>query len=80
MIAAGEDFRALEQTLDFYPHERLINVNISLINDKLIESNETFAIFLRGDTGVKLSPHAYSEVIINDDDEQTNDEKGSFLY
>ena len=69
LIVAGEDFRALEQTLDFYSHERLIDVNITLINDKLIESSETFVIFLSGDTGVKLSPHAYTEVIILDDDD-----------
>ena len=81
LIAAGEDFRALKQTLDFYSHESLIDVNITLINDKLIESNETFVIFLKGGTGVMLSPHAYTEVIIHDDDDDVkgnvdNDVKG----
>ena len=79
MIAAGDDFHRFEQTLDFYSHENIVDVNITIINDDLIESNESFFIFLRGDNGVKLSPYAYTEVIINDDDAQTkinNDVKG----
>ena len=80
LITAGDDFHALELTLDFYSHESLIDVNITIINDDLIEGNETFVIYLRGDTGVTLSPHAYSEVIIHDDDDVgtnvNNDVKG----
>ena len=49
-----------------------MDVNITIINDELIESNETFVIFLSGDTEVKFSPHAYTEVIIQDDDVETN--------
>ena len=71
MIAAGEDFHTLEQTLKFRSDESLIDVNITIINDELIESNETFFIYLSSDTGVQLSPHAKTEVIINDNDEET---------
>ena len=62
--------------MDFNSHESLIDVNITIINDELIESNETFVIFLRSDTGVTLSPYAKSKVIIHDDDAQTTDNKG----
>ena len=77
LIAAGVDFHTLRQTLEF---ERFIDVNITIINDELMESNETFLIFLSSDAGVKLSPYAHTEVIIiNDDDAQTevkNDDTG----
>ena len=72
MIVAGKDFHAVERTLDFYSHKSLMSVNITIINDEFIERDETLVIFLRGGTGVKLSPHVYTEVIIHDDDEQTN--------
>ena len=65
--------------MDFHSHESLIDVNITIINDELIESNESFVIFLRNGTGVNLSPYAQTEVIINDDDAQitvNNDDKG----
>ena len=84
LITAGEDFHALTQTLDFYSDESLVDVNITIINDELRESNETFVIFLRGVTGVELSPHAYTEVIIYDDDDVkanvSNDVKGIAVF
>ena len=81
LVAAGEDFHTFEHTLDFHSHESLIDVNLTIINDELIESNETFVLFLRSDTRVKLSPYAHTEVIIYDDDVQNivnNDVKGIY--
>jgi hypothetical protein len=71
---AEEDFRTLVNILQF---ESLIDVNITILNDELMESNETFVIYLTSGSGVKLSPlwskfvspHAQTEVIIIDDDD-----------
>ena len=66
MNAAEEDFRTLVNILEF---ESLIDVNITILNDELMESNETFVIYLTSGSGVKLSPLAQTEVIIIDDDD-----------
>jgi hypothetical protein len=63
---AEEDFRTLVNILQF---ESLIDVNITILNDELMESNETFVIYLTSSSGVNLSPHAQTEVIIIDDDD-----------
>ena len=66
MNAAEEDFRTLVNILEF---ESLIDVSITIFNDELMESNETFVIYLTSGSGVKLSPFAQTEVIIIDDDD-----------
>ena len=43
-------------------------MNVTIINDNMKENNETFVIYLMGDVGVDISPHAQTEVIINDDE------------
>ena len=58
--------------LEFDLKESLIDVNITILNNELMESNETFAIYLTSGSGVKLFPHAQTEVIIiNNDNLQT---------
>ena len=56
------------QTLKFLSDETVIAVNITIINDRLKENNETFLIYLMGGVGVEMSPHAQTEVIIIDDE------------
>ena len=68
MSTAEEDFHTLVQTLEFHSYDSLIDVNIIVIDDGLTENNETFVIYLSSGAGVKLSPHAQTKVIINDDD------------
>ena len=68
LIAAEEDFLTLIEILNFPPDDSLIDVNITIINDELTESNETFVIYLNSGVGVELSPYAWTKVIINDDD------------
>ena len=63
-----EDFSTLVKILEFDFNQSLIDVNVTILNDELIESNETFVIYLTSGSGVKLSPHAQTEVIILDDD------------
>ena len=67
--AAEEDFSTLVKILEFDLNESLIDVNITILIDELMESNETFVIYLTSGSGVKLSPHAQTEVIIIDDDD-----------
>ena len=55
--------------LEFDLNERLIDVNITILNDELMESNESFVIYLTCGSGVKVYPHAQTEVIVIDDDD-----------
>ena len=68
LITAEEDFLTLVEILDFPSDESFVDVNVTIIDDELTESNETFVIYLNSGAGVKLSPHAWAKVIINDDD------------
>ena len=43
-------------------------MNLAIINDVFVESNESFVIYLTSGAGVKLFPHAQTEVIIIDDE------------
>ena len=81
LIAAEEDFLTLIELLDFHSDESFIDVNITIINDELTESSETFVIYLTSGAGVKLSPYAQTKVIIYDDDAQNivnNNVKGIY--
>ena len=68
LLAAWEDFHTIIEKVEFTSGDSLIDVNITIINDELIESNETFVIYLTSGAGVKLFPHEQTEVIISDDD------------
>ena len=46
----------------------ILAVNLTIINDVFVESNESFVIYLTSGAGVKLFPHAQTEVIIIDDE------------
>ena len=67
-ITAEEDFLTLTEILNFSSDESHIDVNITIINDELAESNETFVIYLNSGAGIELYPYAWTKVIINDDD------------
>ena len=54
--------------MEYRSGENLIDVNATIINDNLKENTETFILYLMADIGVELSPHAWTEVIINDDE------------
>jgi hypothetical protein len=56
--------------LEFSSRDNTTDVNITIINDELIESNETY---LTSGVGVTLSPYTQIEVTINDDDIEGND-------
>ena len=55
-------------TLEFEPGATEKQVEICIIDDKFIEVDETFVLYLSSGTGVFLSPFAQTEVtIINND-------------
>ena len=73
MIVVEEDFHIPIQTLEFHSDENKIDVNITIRNDESVESNETFVISLTSGAEVNFFPHAWTKVIIYDDDTQNND-------
>ena len=56
------------QSLEFNSHEALVKMNISIINDELIENDETFNIYFTSGDGVIFFPYAQTNVTIMDDD------------
>ena len=55
-------------TLEFEPGATEKQVEICIVDDKFIEVDETFVLYLSSGTGVFLSPFAQTEVtIINND-------------
>ena len=67
-IAAGEDYKIVSSILEFQPGETEKRVTITIVDDKKIERNEFFQLYLSAGEGVHLSPFARAEItIINDD-------------
>ena len=68
-LVAGQDYETVLQVLEFEPGVTEKEVDVSIINDEAVETNETFLLYLSSGTGpgVYLSPFAEAEVtIIND--------------
>ena len=70
-IAAGEDYQAGPLTLTLPAKQLTVCVNVSIIDDFVVERNETFNVILDydgGQTGVSLSlPQRAIVTIFNDD-------------
>ena len=63
-----EDFIALSTLLEFPPGVTNQRVTVSIKNDKKLERNETFQLYLTAGAGVHLSPFPRAEItIVNDD-------------
>ena len=54
--------------MKFLPQEVEKSVNIFIVDDKNIEYDETFFLYLRSGKGVYLSPFITAEVVIKNDD------------
>ena len=66
-LVAGQDYEIVLQVLEFEPGVTEKEVDIKIINDEFVETNETFLLYLSSGTSVYLSPFAEAEVtIIND--------------
>jgi len=74
---AGDDFSAASGTLTFAPGETSQQIRISLIDDALTESKESFRVRLSGADGASLAD-ATGVVTIRDDDGESGDVAISF--
>ena len=65
---AGKDYLTAIKILEFEPGVTDKEVTINIIDDKLIEVDENFVLYLSSGAGAFLSPFAQAEVtIINND-------------
>ena len=54
--------------MEFLPQEIEKSVKICIVDDKQIEHDETFFLYLTSGEGVYLSPFCTAEVVIKNDD------------
>ena len=67
-IAADEDYKSVSSILEFQPGEVEKKVTITIIDDKKIERDELFQLYLSAGEGVHLTPFSRAEItIINND-------------
>src|SRR5262249_32491209 len=66
---AGQDYTAVTGTVEFLPGETQKTVQVPILNDSLIEGNETFTFTIESPTGgATLITPATGTVTITDDD------------
>ena len=66
--SVGEDFRNVNQTIEFGPGETEVDVEIQLIDDVFPEETESFEVFLTSSPGVFIQSPGVATVIISDRD------------
>ena len=63
-----EDYSSISTILEFPPGVTNQRITVSIKNDKRLERNETFQLYLTAGAGVHLSPFPRTEItIVNDD-------------
>ena len=67
-LPAGADYTVLSKIVVFQPGETSKNVSFEIMDDKRIETSETFELYLIGGAGVHLSPFSRATVTIEDND------------
>ena len=65
---AERDYVPIIEIVKFLPQEVEKSVNIFIVDDKNIEYDENFFLYLRSGKGVRLSPFITAEVVIKNDD------------
>ena len=65
---AGQDYLTVLKILEFDPGTTKKEVEINIIDDKLIEVDDSFVLYLSSGAGTYLSPFAQAKVIIIDND------------
>ena len=72
VYAVGEDFELLTQQLTFGPDDESMNVSLLILNDDVVEEEETLQLVLSGAEGERAAQVAEGGVvtgtIIDDDD------------
>ena len=66
--AGGEDYVMLNNTLTFLPGERARVVVVTILNDFLLEENETFHVSITGENDRVTVLRSDSTVVIKDTD------------
>ena len=54
--------------MEFLPGETEKQISVQIRNDKRIEQNETFELYLTAGVGIHLSPFPRAEITIENDD------------
>ena len=63
-----EDYTSISTIVKFLPGETEKQISVQIKNDKRIERNETFELYLTAGAGVHLSPFPRTEITIENDD------------
>ena len=63
-----EDYSSISTIVEFLPGETRKEIAVTIYNDKRIERNETFELYLIAGESVQLSPFPRAQVIIGNDD------------
>ena len=64
----GEDYDPVSLILEFQPGETEKQVTVTINNDKKIERDETFQLYLSAGEGVHLTPFPRTQIVILNDD------------
>ena len=68
----GEDFVALDQVLVFSPDDVEMSVSLTILNDDIVEEDETMQLLLaagEGERAVQLAQGGVVNGVIEDDDD-----------
>lgn len=68
IITVKEDYTSISIIVEFQPGETQQQISVTINNDKRIERNETFLLYLTAGAGVHLSPFPRTEITIENDD------------
>ena len=68
VLTAERDYVPIIEIVKFLPQEVEKSVNIFIVDDKNIEYDENFFLYLTSGEGVYLSPFSTAEVVIKNDD------------
>ena len=68
MTVVNEDYTSISTIVQFQAGETEAQIQIQIRNDRRIERNETFQLYLTAGIGVHLSPFPRTEIIIENDD------------
>ena len=71
ITAARRDYEPIIQIVTFLPDELIQTVDIQIKDDKNVEYDESFFLYLVSGEGVHLSPFSRAEVVIRNDDGET---------
>ena len=68
LFSVNEDFTSVYTIVEFHPGEIQQQISVRINNDKQIERNEAFQLYLIAGAGVNLSPFPRTEITIENDD------------